>query len=991
MNTQRWTQIEDIFHAALKCEITERHAYITRACGGDTQLQQEVESLIASFEQPGEFLESVQLNAGLKLYSALRGELQAGEIIGPYTILGRIGQGGMGDVYVARDERLGRQIALKLLPRFLCDDSEWITQFRIEARAASAISHPNIAHIYEVGEFEGHHFIAMEHVEGVTLRELINSGPLKVEQAVDLLRQSAEGIAAAHAVGVFHSDIKPENLMVRFDGYVKVLDFGLAKIEVRSLQAPENSQHYLNETSSTVIRGTPRYMSPEQAVGAKADARSDIWSLGVVLYEMLCGEPPFTGNSASEILERVRGTKPSRLAEDDRHLSSALKEILRKALNKNNDSRYQTVTALLHDLRFCSPQSSSELASRESFDPLAHHVLVERRMKSTIRKKFVTLGVAFAVVLVFVTLGYRWRATTDAQKTFQQIKTSIPTSPLPQQIKLAAVTSGGTWAPGISPDGLLVGYTANDANMQESLWIKEIATGHSRQLVPADGGRFSVVTFSRDGQHLYYVWGDPHNDSQYLFGDIYRIPVNGGAPDKLFSHISGFFPSPDEKRFVLIRVDLPGQKYQVRITNADGTGERIVSEQKWPRMTWLPSWSPDASLLTYCVRNSGPDGFYNTVMAVPAEGGPERPLTTSKWMDVGFAIWLPDGSGMLITGREHAGDPFQIYEISYPGGEVRRLTNDLNSYSYLGITADSRKLIAEVDDLKSNIWIVKNGDTSKAQQITYGGKDGVGGISWTTDGRVVFATISRDSYNMTGASGDKALWIMNADGQNRKQLTFDGMNSNPAVAPDGRYIVFSAYRGGVWGIWRMNIDASEPTLLASGGVMTNPACSPDGQWIFFRRLGSSSQPTICRVSINGGDVVEISDQNALAPSISPDGKLLAFFSEEDSGSVLRVIPSTGTGKGKAMNLSPDNEYLGFPNVARWTPDGGLLTYPDSKRHVSNIYGIPVNGGPIRQLTHFNADLIFSFAWSFDGYRLAVARGQWTRQVVLLTDFNQTNN
>jgi TolB protein len=357
-------------------------------------------------------------------------------------------------------------------------------------------------------------------------------------------------------------------------------------------------------------------------------------------------------------------------------------------------------------------------------------------------------------------------------------------------------------------------------------------------------------------------------------------------------------------------------------------------------------------------------------------------------MDVGAQIWLPDGQGLLITGREHPGDPFQIYQISYPVGEVHRITNDTNSYSALSITTDSKRLIAEVDDLNSNIWVMTNGNPASARQITYTGKDGVGGISWTPDGRVVYATISRDSYNQTGASGDKAIWVIDADGQNRKQLTFDdGINSDPAVSPDGRYIVFSAYRDGAWGIWRMNIDGSDAIQLATGGALTNPACTPDGQWVLFKRLSTSSELNICRVSIHGGEIVEVTDKNAFAPSVSPDGKLVAFFSTEETRNLLRVVPLAGGEPVKTLNVSPDNDYLLFANITHWSHDGRLLTYSDSKRHVSNIYGVPFNGGPITQLTHFNSDIIFNFAWSFDGSKLAVAKGQFTRMVVSITDFS----
>ena len=654
---------------------------------------------------------------------------------------------------------------------------------------------------------------------------------------------------------------------------------------------------------------------------------------------------------------------------------------LRQALGDNPSAPQFIETVPKRGYRFIGPVDVSP--EKVEPNPIFLDALPPVILKHS-RKKNLKLASAFFLIIVGVSVAALSLRGHSLKKP----------SPLPTPVKVTPLTSGGTWSPGISPDGKLVVYTAYDANMHESVWIRETVNGNSTQLIPADGTGYCNYVFSHDGSYLYYSRLDLHSESMYFLGDTYRIPVIGGASYRVASNVSGtLVPSPDDRQVAFLRVDPSVEEYKLIIANADGSGEHVVSSQKWPAMSWFPGWSPDGKRLVYCARVYGPQGFYNTVMSVPVEGGPEHPLTSSKWMDVGCAVWLPDGSAVLVTGREHPGDQFQIYLISYPSGDVRRITNDTNSYSDLGVTADSKKVIAEVDDLISNIWIVSKDDPRKAQQITYSGKDGLGGISWTPDGRVVYATISRDTYNETGATGDKAIWIMDADGQNRRQLTFDeGINSDPAVSPDGRYIVFSAYRGGGWGIWRMNIDGTEPRPLASGGTLTNPVCSPDAQWVFFKRLGSSSKPSICRVSINGGEVVEISDKNAFAPAVSPDGKFVAFFSTEGNRNILQVIPSTGGETLKTFNIAPDNEYLLFANITPWSRDGKLLTYTDTDRHVSNIYGIPVNGGPISQLTHFNADLIFTFAWSLDGSRLALARGQFSKKIVLLTDFtNRTTS
>ena len=555
-----------------------------------------------------------------------------------------------------------------------------------------------------------------------------------------------------------------------------------------------------------------------------------------------------------------------------------------------------------------------------------------------------------------------------------------------QHMKMARLTNGGTWVPSISPDGKFVAYTADAPNGRECIWIREVRTGHAAQLTPADGFNYSAHGFSRDGNYVYIHKADLHNQSDYFLGDLYRVPIIGGTPFKIAANVGGGIDTaPDDSRLVFVRPDLVNKENHLIVINADGTGEHVIATRKWPDISWVTSWSPDARLIAFCARSREGDKFYNTVMAVPAEGGPEFPLTKSHWLDVGGALWLPDGTGLLITAHDQASDPFQIYSISYPGGEVQRVTNDVNSYSALGITADGKTVVGEMADVSSNIWILPNGDSARARQITYGGKDGVGGLAWTPDGRIIYATMSRDGYSGTGASGGKALWTADAAGSNPERLTSgEEIDAHPGVTPDGRYVVFSSYQNGAWGIWRVDIDGHNPKQLAGGGTMTSPSCSPDGRWVVFRS-GPLAAERVWRVSIEGGEAVKLSDRQAYAPSVSPDGKLVAFFSAGETKKNLVLIPATGGEPVKVFDNSPDTRYLLFTEVVRWTADGRLLTYIDNIGEVSNIWGEPIEGGAAQQLTKFDTGTIFSFAWSKDGRQLAVARGQYNRQIVLIED------
>jgi len=352
VNAKTWMRIEEIFHQALAYSAPERAAFLDRACGEDRGLREEIESLLLSDELPGEFLEEGQLTAGLNLYAAADSQTLAGEHIGHFTLERRLARGGMGDVYLARDENLGRFVALKLLPPSFGGDAEWVARFRQEARAASSITHPNIAHIYEVGEFEGRHYIAMEYIEGATLRDKLRLGALPPEQAIEIATQVARGLAAAHAVGVLHRDVKPENIMIRPDDFVKILDFGISKVVAKPHTAiPHDSLPSQNVTDPGTMLGTVRYMSPEQARRESLDERTDVWSLGVTLYEMLSGRPPFEGTNANETLAAILSREPEKVRLGGSAEEQQLQEIVDKALQKQPGGRYLSIQAFAEDLK----------------------------------------------------------------------------------------------------------------------------------------------------------------------------------------------------------------------------------------------------------------------------------------------------------------------------------------------------------------------------------------------------------------------------------------------------------------------------------------------------------------------------------------------------------------------------------------------------------------------------------------------------------------
>jgi eukaryotic-like serine/threonine-protein kinase len=403
MNRERWLQVNDLFHSAVERPAKERAAFLHQACCGDESLCREVKSLLTSHERTENFIESPAFEVAPELLISARAGASIGEWIGHYRIESLIGVGGMGEVYLARDEQLGRKAALKLLPEHLTVDEEQLSRFEAEARSASALNHPNIMTVYEIGAEGDRRFIAMEFIEGVTLRAKLADGRMNLRAALEIAVQVASALATAHEAGVVHRDIKPENIMLRPDGYAKVLDFGIAKLtEQGSASAHREFEKAATlQTRPGLVLGTGRYMSPEQARGQKVDARSDIWSLGVVFYEMVGGIPPFLGETPSDCIASILTREPPPLSGALPEVPLKLEAILQKTLRKDRDERYQTTGELLVDLRSLEGELEATGSSRAG--PIAGKIKRHKRAVFVTLAAAIVLAAALAYFFLFVT------------------------------------------------------------------------------------------------------------------------------------------------------------------------------------------------------------------------------------------------------------------------------------------------------------------------------------------------------------------------------------------------------------------------------------------------------------------------------------------------------------------------------------------------------------------------------------------------------------
>ena len=919
--------------------------------------------------------------------------------LGRYEIRSKIGEGGMGQVYLAQDMQLDRMVALKVLSSEIARDQQRLYRFLQEARAASKLKSANVAHIYEIGEIEQHHFIAMEYIEGQPLNKKIAGHPMEPEEIVKLGIQIARALDEAHSKGITHRDIKPHNIIVTPDAEAKMLDFGLAKLSSGDPNLAElraNSELATKvKTSPGIVMGTVNYMSPEQAMGRDVDHRTDIFSLGVVLYEMATGRVPFRGASLTETIDRIAHAQPEAIARFNYKVPAELEMIIKKALRKNRDERYQAARDLLVDLRdlerelefatrmehsvapstsVSTPPTNNEPATESvtsgqpsltTSETVAGSTNVSSAEYLTREIKRHKKGVAIVLAVLLISaigLTFGLYNLGDHKPQFNL-----------QARKVTRLTNNGrVGSASISPDGKYVAYSARDEAGLSSLWVRHVATTSNVQVVPPDGPdvTFGQSTFSPDGNYLYYL------RAERVGGVLYQVPVLGGTSKKLLEDVSRISFSPDGKRFAFIRRYPSEGQDALIVVNADGTAEQKLTTRTHPDF-FLPgvAWSPDGQTIA-CPAGGFTGGYYRSVAVVNISDGSQRILTSRKWYAVERVAWLPDGSGVITTAQERAGDQYQLWQISYPEGEARTLTNDLSDYRLVSLTADASALVTVVSDITSNIWLVPNGDWSNGRQLTSTKSNGIGSTALLNDGRIIYES---------SMGGNSDLWIMNADGRNQKQLTDDAYKERFALAtPDGHRIVFlSARPASASQLWIMDIDGSNAKRLTDSPAL-NATISPDGKWVVYMTFGPGGF-SIWKVSIDGGEPVQIISNYSLSPAISPDGKLIAcyYLDKSTGGPKLALIPFEGGEPVKVFDYQLVDSGT-YP--VRWTHDGRALTYIVNRGGVSNIWIQPVDGSPARQLTDFKSDRIFSFDWSRDGKWLALSRGPEQRDVVLMSDF-----
>ncbi len=910
MNAERWKQIDEILDAVLEIPNERREEFLSKKCGDDGDLKREIESLLKVQKSADKFMENSAMNLMAKEIAQNEAEISSpvGKQLGTYTIEKPIGAGGMGEVYLAHDAKLNRKVALKILPAEFVADAERIKRFEREARAISALNHPYIVTIYDVGAADGINFIATEFVEGETIRDLINRGA-DLKQTLSVISQTCEALAAAHKAGIVHRDIKPENIMLRSDGFVKVLDFGLAKL----VEQTEFQQSISNYTMKGVIIGTPAYMSPEQVSGDRVDQRTDLWSVGVVLYEMLTGKNPFKGETRQETFQKILSENPPLVSESNENIPVELNQILSKALEKDADVSYQTASDLRADLKRVRREFDSSSSVRNDS-------LTQSRKVAKSQRTFLFFTFAF-LLLPLIALAIWYFAFRQASSTAVDWSKA-------NNIQLTEQV-GIEYFPSLAPDGKSFVYAA-DTKGNFDIFFQRVGGKNVTNLTEDSTAHDTQPAFSPDGERLAFR-------SERNPKGIYVMGASGENLRRVADF--GFHPSwsPDGKEIV---VSTFGRDQPT--VRADGeNGLWIINVETGAKRELLkaeasfPAWSPSGGRIAYW--------FYTAsfgrrdIATIPAGGG--EPVIVAKDFSVSNwnPVWSPDGKFLYFVSSKGGSINFWRVRIDETSGaalsEPEPIVTPSKFSRHLNFSRDGKRMIYVQTNNQANI-----------QGVTFDPTAGkiVGEPFWITQGdrEITRAELSPDGKNFVMRIIRRTqddIVIVSRDGRDWRDITNDApFDRYVRWSPDGKQLTFNSDRNGGSEVWMCNADGTnlrQITFASKTEIGAGfPVWSPDGKQMAFHRAGQTyildmskswqeQTPQTLPLSENVSGFV--------AWDWSPDGKKLGGTIFEGNARFLGIYSFETNSYTK---IAGNNEF-----IPAWLPDSRRLVYgADNKIFIADI-------------------------------------------------------